>query len=74
MREQRLNSVADLAVDEVLEPALHLLRDLGPRLLVHEGDDLGPERLGPGDELPTACSPHIRPPCSVKSISVSGAL
>ena len=28
----------------------------------------------PATNLPTAWSPHIRPPCSVKSISVSGAL
>ena len=28
----------------------------------------------PATSLPTASEPHIRPPCSVKSISVSGAL
>jgi hypothetical protein len=49
-------------------------RHIRARFLIHEGDDLGAQRLGALGEAATACSPHMRPPCSVKSISVSGAL
>ena len=63
------------AVDPVAEPPPHLLGDLGAGiLLVDEGLDLRAQRIGPGNELADRMLAHINPPCSVTSISVSGAL
>jgi hypothetical protein len=72
--QKRLELRGDLAVDEMLQPALHLEDHLGARILLDEGLRRGFHRLGPRDQPPTACSPHRRPPSSVISKAVSGAL
>ena len=73
-RDQRREMLGDAAVEPVAEPALHLLGDGGLGVVVDEGPTCGLSASAPATSLPTACSPHISPPCSVTSISVSGAL
>ena len=72
--DQRLEQGGDLAVDEMLQAPFDLFRHVLARFVIDEGLHRGRSGSAPGDQLAHRRSPHIRPPCSVKSISVSGAL
>ncbi len=55
--QQRLEQGCDLAVNEMLQAALHLLRNLGAGDIINENLDLRLERIRPATSLPTAECP-----------------
>jgi hypothetical protein len=72
--QQRLEQRRNLAVDEMLQAAAHFVGHVRPGFVIDKSVTCGRMGSSPLTSLPTAVSPHISPPCSVKSNSGSAAL